>query len=149
MPKGKGGGKYIETPEKLWELPLPKNNYGNYIVVPPKRGYSGITVVNKRNNPNGYIYFIKLSGHDLYKIGVSNKPERRLKDIDSYLPFDMEILSIHRLNNVYEIEEHFSKTFAGAKVRREWYSLDKETAKEIMIELYNINLKQDAPNTNI
>jgi len=146
----KGQSKYIESPEKMWDLPLSKDVYGNYIVVPPKRGYSGITVVNKRNSPNGYIYFIKLSGQNLYKIGVSNKPDRRLKDIDSYLPFDMEILSIHKLNNVYEIEEYFSKMLIKNKVRREWYSLDSETVKDVMIELHNINIKQDAtPNKTI
>ena len=44
------GTKYIETPEKLWELDLPKNQYGNYIVVPKKREYSGITKNNKEKN---------------------------------------------------------------------------------------------------
>ena len=29
-----GKNKYIETPEKMWELDLPKNKNGNYILVP-------------------------------------------------------------------------------------------------------------------
>lgn len=135
--------KYIATPDKMWELPLQKNGIGNYIVVPPKRQYSGITSVNKSNNPNGYIYFVKAKDYSFYKLGVSANVKRRICDIDSYLPFDLEILSLHRLNDVYEVEELIQKKFKQYKIRREWYNLTIEQAKEIMIELHNINVKQD------
>ena len=143
------GTKYIETPEKLWELDLPKNKDGNYIVVPKKRDYSGITKSNKDKNPNGYIYFIRCVNTNFYKLGVSKNPKRRICDIDSYLPFDLEILSLHFFKNVYEIEEKISKLIDVYKIRREWYNLDIEKAKEIMIMLYNLNIEKDASDKNI
>lgn len=136
--------KYIESPEKMWELPLKKYANGIYMVIPPKRNYSGITLSNKNKNPNGFIYFIKANGHDYYKIGVSSNVRRRLNDIDSYMPFDMQILSLHWLNNVYEVEGEIHKSISKFKIRREWYQLTIDKAKEIMIELHNINVKQDA-----
>lgn len=141
--------KYIETPEKVWELDLPKNSNGNYIIIPPKKNYSGITISNKLKNPNGYIYLIRCENTSFYKLGVSINPKRRICDIDSYLPFNIEILSLHFLINVYETEDYISKKIENKKIRREWYNLNIDEAKEVMIELYNINIKQDASNKSI
>lgn len=144
-----GKRKYIETPEKMWELKLPKNEFGNYIIIPKKRNYSGITINNKKNNPDGFLYFIKGENTNFYKIGVSLNPKRRICDIDSYLPFNLEILSIHYFKNVYDIEEKISKHLEIKKIRREWYNLNIEEAKNIMIDLHNLNVEQDASNENI
>ncbi len=144
-----GRPKNIETPEKMWELNMPKDKNGNYIVIPPKKNYSGITISNKNNHPNGYIYFIRAKDTNFYKIGVSRNPKRRICDIDSYLPFDLEILSIHYFNNVYDIETNISNKLESYKIRREWYNLSINQAKEIMIDLYNLNIEYNAPNENI
>ena len=141
--------KYIESPEVMWELDLPKNQYGNYIVVPKKREYSGITKNNKEKNPNGYIYFIRCVKTDFYKLGVSKNPKRRICDIDSYLPFDLEILSLHFFKDVYEVEEKTSNLLKDHKIRREWYNLDIEKAKDIIITLHNLNIEKDASDKNI
>jgi len=138
-----GRFKLIDSPEKTWELPLKMDMNGNYLVIPKKRLYSGITEVNKRKNPNGYIYFIKSKGFDFYKLGVSSNPERRLRDIDSYTPFELEILSIHFLENVYDIEKSVSEKIEKFKVRKEWYQFDSGKAKQIMIHLHNLNVNQD------
>ncbi|MEN9331613.1 MAG: hypothetical protein RLZZ94_703, partial [Bacteroidota bacterium] len=63
----RGIKKYIETPEKMWQLNLPQDKKGNYIIVPKKKSYSGITINNEKKYPNGYIYFIKCIGTDMYK----------------------------------------------------------------------------------
>jgi predicted GIY-YIG superfamily endonuclease len=144
--KDMGKRKYIETPEKMWELDLPKNKDGNYIIIPKKKNYSGVSSVNKSKFPNGYIYFIRCSNTDFYKIGVSKNPKRRICDIDSYLPFDLEILSLHFFKDVYDIEKEISNKIKLYNIRREWYLLDMEKAKEIMIELYNLNLLNNASN---
>lgn len=125
--------------ETLEILPYKKNDDGNYIIIPPKRNYSGITAVNKEKNPDGYIYFIKAKGHNFYKLGVSSNPQKRICDIDSYLPFDLEILSIHFIKDVYNIEENISRNIKQHKIRREWYELSVDQAKAIMIELYIIS----------
>jgi hypothetical protein len=110
--------KYIESPEVMWELDLPKNQYGNYIVVPKKREYSKITKNNKEKNPNGYIYFIRYIKTDFYKLKINKNPKRRIYDIDSYLPFDLEILSLHFFKDIYEIKEKISNLLKNHKIRK-------------------------------
>jgi len=134
----------INKPSKLWELDLPKNDNGNYIIIPNKRNYSGITETNRKKFPNGYIYFIRCENTNFYKLGVSRNPKRRICDIDSYLPFNLEILSIHYFDNVYDIEQEFSNKIKYKNIRREWYNLEIEEAKKIMIELHNLNIEKDA-----
>lgn len=131
----------------MWELPLKKDTNGSFIIIPPKRNYSGITKTNQVHNPDGYIYFIKASGFEFYKIGVSSSPQRRICDIDSYMPFDLEILSLHSLKNVYAIEKEFQEKLRPYKIRREWYKLTVAQAKEIMIDLHNLNVNQDVCTT--
>ncbi len=140
-------GKKILNPEIEWELDMPKNEFGEYIGIPKKRNYSGITKTNKRRFPDGYIYFLKGFGTDYYKIGVSSNVKRRISDIDSYMPFDLQILSIHYFKNVYEVEDMIAKKLKSKKIRKEWYSLKTEEAKDIMIELHNLNVLKDvSPN---
>src|SRR5690606_36197886 len=138
-----GRNKLIDKPEMEFELPLKKTKDGNYIVIPKKKGYSGITIVNKKNSPNGDLYLIRAHGTSFYKFGVSNSPDRRLKDIDSYLPFDIDILSLRYFINVYDIEEHLSKVYEHKNIRREWYELTIDEAKDIMIYLHNYKVKND------
>lgn len=127
---------------KTFDLPFEKNLNGNYKILPKQKGYSAITILNKRNNVNGYLYFIKSQNDNFYKLGVSSNPKRRLADIDSYMPFNLEILSLHYFENVYDIEKYFQDKYSMYKTRREWYNFNKEVASEIMIELHNLNVKQ-------
>jgi predicted GIY-YIG superfamily endonuclease len=138
-----GKHKYIESPEKTWELPYKKDGTGNYIIIGKKREGSAITLENKKKFPDGYIYFIRLQDQNIYKLGVSQNPRRRLRDIDSYLPFDFQILSLHFFKNVYDIEERIAKTIKAKKIKREWYSLSINEAADIMVELYNLNYLED------
>jgi len=125
-----------------FDLPFEKNSNGDYVVLPKQKGYSAITILNKRNNVNGYLYFIKSQNDNFYKFGVSSNPKRRLADIDSYMPFNLEILSLHYFKNVYDIEKSFQDKYSMYKTRREWYKFNKDVASEIMIELHNLNVKQ-------
>lgn len=141
-----GRSKYIENPDKLLEpnrefqLPLKRNSTGNYQVLGKRVSYSGITKTNKKRFPDGCLYFIKLKDMDVYKIGVSQNIKRRLSDIDSNLPFDFEILSIHEFKNVYDIEEDIKKELEGKKLKREWFRLSTDEAKAIMMNLHNLNI---------
>lgn len=88
---------------------------------------------NRKRNPDGYIYIIKLSGHHLYKIGVSKNPKKRLADIDSALPFPIEKLGQFYFKDVYNMEENIHDSLEENKYRREWFLLREEDVK-IMIK---------------
>lgn len=130
----------ILSPEKEFKLPYDKNSLGMYQIIPRKRNSSSITQANKKRFPDGYIYLIKIDGQPLYKIGVSRNVKRRIQDISSYLPYDLQILSIHYFKDVYDLEESLSKEYKQFIERKEWYRFTVEQAKEIMIKLHNLNV---------
>lgn len=138
----------ILEPDKVWPMPFPIDGEGNYRIFSRGKGHSGITTTNRRKFPDGYIYFIKLDDHNVYKIGVSQNPKRRLADIDSYLPFDFTILSLHYFKNVYDIEDMVLAMLKNNKLKREWVTLDVETGTDIMAFLHNLKVKEyyNAPN---
>ena len=82
--------------------------------------------VNSNKNPNGYIYIIKLKGFDLYKIGVSNNPKRRIYDIDSSSPFGVDLIGTYFFVNVYNMEECIHDSFKKNKFRKEWFKIHHE-----------------------
>ena len=132
--------KIIES-NYIQNLPFDKADNGNYIILPKSRNYSGVDAVNKRRFPNGYIYFIRLTGTDYYKLGVSQNVKRRLQDINAATPFDLEILSLHYFNDVYDVEAEYKTKLSEFVQKGEWLRItDIETAKNIMIELHNLEV---------
>ena len=98
---------------------------------------NGARAANKNRFPNGYIYIVKLKGYDLYKIGVSNKPKRRIQDIDSYSPFGIHVVGVYYFTNVYEMEEMIHENLNVYLKRKEWFKIDEITMiefKEDIIE---------------
>ena len=143
---GKNGNIHptrILNPEKEFELPYKKNKDGNYIILGNKKTNSNISKTNAKRFPNGYIYLIKIVNQDVYKLGVSRNPKRRLSDIDSYLPYDFEILAINYFKNVYDVEKEISESINEFNLKREWYNLSKSKAAEIMIYLHNKQVKNE------
>lgn len=132
--------KIIES-NYIQNLPFDKSDNGNYIILPKSRNYSGVDSVNKRRFPNGYIYFIRLAGTDYYKLGVSQNVKRRLQDINAATPFDLEILSLHYFNDVYDVEAEYKIKLSEFVQKGEWLRItDIEIAKNIMIELHNLEV---------
>lgn len=77
---------------------------------------------NSAKFPDGYIYIIKSKGSDLYKVGVSNKPKRRIRDIAAVLPFEIEVVFTEHYSDVYSLEEIIHETIKINKVRKEWFN---------------------------
>jgi hypothetical protein len=121
------------------ELPYKRNKNGDYVLfkASPNR-QKNVLASNKRKYQQGYVYFIKIDGYNIYKIGVSHKPDRRLRDIHSYIPFDFKILSLHKFQDPYKIEGEIISTLKEFQMKGEWFSLTIEKAKEIMTYLHNI-----------
>ena len=84
---------------------------------------------NSKLRPDGFLYFIKLNGHDVYKIGVTSNIKRRLYDIDSNSPFGVTLVSYYYFKNVYETEEMIHDNLKSNNLRKEWFNLDNEYLK--------------------
>lgn len=130
--------KYIETPEKMWELPFKKNLMGDYVIfLNHIAGKNCLRKLAELKTPEGYVYLLRIVDSNKYKIGVSLNPQRRLRDIASYLPFELQLLSIHYLKNPYQIEQLLIDRYKDKLIKNEWFEFDIDTAKNIMIELHN------------
>lgn len=96
---------------------------------------------NKTKNPNGYIYILKLKGFNLYKIGVSSNPKRRIYDIDSNSPFGIETISLNWFKNVYELEECIHDSFKENYKRKEWFEIHSEDINTLLNQLKEMSEK--------
>ena len=88
--------------------------------------------VNSKAIPDGFLYFIKLKGFDIYKIGVTSNLKRRLYDIDSNSPFGVKLIDSFFFKNVYEMEEMIHDNLKGNNVRKDWFKLDSDYLKVII-----------------
>jgi hypothetical protein len=77
--------------------------------------------VNSERYPDGYMYIIRLKGHDIYKIGVSRNPKRRINDIKSSNPFDIEIKYLKFYKDVYQLEKLVLDRVEINKIKGEWF----------------------------
>jgi hypothetical protein len=145
-----GKHKYIETPEILiphleFELPYKKNKLGFYELLPNTNHIGGKNALRKLQSKKteiGYLYLIRIKDTDKYKIGVSVNPKRRLSDISSMIPFELEILAINLINNPFDFEQGLLNEFKHKLIKNEWFELTKEEAKYIMIVLHNQQVKE-------
>lgn len=97
--------------------------------------------LNKSKRPDGFIYVLKLKGFDLYKIGVSANPKRRIYDIDSHSPFGTEIILLLFFKNVYEMEECIHDSFKLNHKRKEWFEIHPEDIVILKKQLQAFNKK--------
>ena len=94
---------------------------------------------NKKKFPNGYIYMLKLRNQNIYKIGVSQNPKRRIKDISSYSPFVVLIVGVWSFTNVYEMEEMIHDNLNKYLMRKEWFNLDFDCAIEVKEDIQHLS----------
>ncbi len=79
----------------------------------------------------GYVYLFQLStGH--YKIGFSNNPQRRGREITSGLPFSIELLHQIQSNQIACLEHELHVRYADKRHGdTEWFSLTDEEVLQI------------------
>lgn len=81
-------------------------------------GINGRKGIYFKDKNKAHLYIIKADNY--FKIGVSNDPERRIKDIQSDCPIRIEVLYVG-LNEGNE-EEMWHTIFKHRKLHGEWFS---------------------------
>jgi hypothetical protein len=87
-------------------------------------------------SPNGYkghVYILK-GDYGLYKIGMSNKPERRHSEISVLLPFPVKIIMSIGCECARSIEALLHNIFSKKRKHGEWFLLDRHDL-EIISEI--------------
>lgn len=74
----------------------------------------------------GYLYIIQLGETNVYKIGVSINPSRRLKELQSKSPIHLRII-YGKFGHDYEsIEKYFHWVFRKKRIKGEWFELNQD-----------------------
>lgn len=115
----------------------------NHIIFPVSKEIDScrkenIRKLNAKKNPNGYIYILQNKHFDLIKIGVSSNPKRRIQDIRSYIPFEVDCVFLKYYLDVYSLEKIIENTFSNNRVKGEWYQCYKEDVSELISILKDI-----------
>ena len=83
---------------------------------------------------SGFVYFVKILNQNLYKIGYSNNPKRRLTDISNAMPFDLEVLHIQNSLIATELEKDLHIQFKKYRAKGEWFVIDDASVVSSVIE---------------
>lgn len=84
------------------------------------------------------IYLLQSNG--LYKIGISNKPEKRLKQFRTGNPNIQMVCYSQKVFFAQWLEKHLHKLFSSENVDGEWFELKEEsilTLKKLLSNLSN------------
>lgn len=87
----------------------------------------------KSNNPvEGYVYLATWGDGDLFKIGKSINPIKRVKKIGVVLPEPLHIIHLIKTNDYTRLERFWHETFAEYRKRGEWFELPVESMLRFM-----------------
>ena len=75
-------------------------------------------------DPHGYVYFLKSQFG--FKIGMSNKISRRIKEFEVKLPFEVELHSFCKLDEYKKLEKELHAALESKNINGEWFSLSEE-----------------------
>lgn len=132
-----------------FDLPYKKDGNGNYKLLPNTKFIGGKNCLRDLANSKikiGFVYFIRIKNTNKCKIGVSINPKRRLSDISSIIPFDIEILAVNKILNPYNIEQKIINEYKSKLIKNEWFDFDIMNIKDIVIYLHNIQFNEQATN---
>lgn len=77
-----------------------------------------------RKDPiEGYVYWIQDTDKNLIKIGCSNNPERRLRELRNEYGAQLDIIDTIESNHMYLHEHMAHQLYASRRVHGEWFNL--------------------------
>ncbi len=79
----------------------------------------------------GYIYVIKAEGQSIYKIGKSKSVPNRISQLDKQYPFEIEIYTYFKSEEVSNIETELHNLFKNKRQKGEWFALNKQDLRTI------------------
>ena len=70
-----------------------------------------------------YVYLIKNSEDDTYKIGVAKDPNKRLRQLQTGCPYELLLIEKYQTEHYNTIEKTFHRRYSYLKKEGEWFSL--------------------------
>lgn len=87
----------------------------------------------RRLSPHpGYVYLVQaVAPQNMYKIGYSANPVKRIESLGVKLPFPIEPLHLIPTNDTRVAERQFHDQYASKRVNGEWFSLTPDDVSHI------------------
>ena len=85
-----------------------------------------------------YIYLIKNLEESYYKIGVSNNPNLRLKQLNTGNSAELNIISTYPTEFAYKIEGALHRKYSYLRKNGEWFDLSIKEDNEFIKNCINI-----------
>lgn len=80
-----------------------------------------------------YVYLMQMEGMDIYKIGHSKNPNKRLESVQTGNPFKLTLVDFYETQRASQIEAAMHNRYAAQKISEneyklmgEWFKLDNE-----------------------
>lgn len=83
-------------------------------------------LARKPSDDTDFVYLIRMGRTKMYKIGISNDPEKRLDRLQTASPYKLKLLNIFPADNATAAEEKLHAVFHGQRKEGEWFSLTDE-----------------------
>ncbi|MBB3889470.1 hypothetical protein GGQ61_000167 [Phenylobacterium haematophilum] len=80
----------------------------------------GVVVVREPSKER-VVYFVQAQELRLIKIGVCDRPERRLRELANGCPDELTVLGLQYCDDFGRLEEDLHAKFAEDRVRGEWF----------------------------
>ena len=90
----------------------------------------------------GYVYLIKPQGHNIYKVGSSVNPDRRLKDIQRKAKgLQLEVIAMKQYHDHARAETEWHIEFKDSRLPGggEWFALSRHQV-ELFIEAAKVQV---------
>ena len=76
------------------------------------------------------VYIVK--GQQLYKIGVSYNPVKRIHDMNTGSEYELTLIYSVQVSKPYAVERYLHRLYAHKHCRLEWYALDDNDVLNII-----------------
>src|SRR5262245_27010827 len=79
----------------------------------------------------GYLYLFR--GGDLWKVGISNNPQKRLATINAHSPIEVELHSWIEVPMPYWVEQDIHRILCKRRDHGEWFRLSDRHVRRIQL----------------
>lgn len=78
-----------------------------------------------------YLYIMKTSGQDLYKIGVSKNPEERLDSLQTGNGEELELVFKFKTNYDFKLETNLHNSYKTNRTIGEWFQFTPAQLEDV------------------
>lgn len=80
----------------------------------------------------GFVYVVKLSHSNIYKIGETDNLERRIVQLKKKFDFDLEYVFTHKSRDCFLLEQQLHIRYSKYHIGGDWFALTDEALTDLM-----------------